>query len=570
MRTRQDVREGAALWVSFAARRALRAGQVTEFAEVAHGDGHVSGSTATSILHTAGVLPFKGAVVASNTFPTGFEVHHYLTVPTLVGWGGDHLDLLLSTNAAYTGSFGGFRTGAVVAPNATIDVSFDCEIVNLSATTETADLVIELTHIGADGDGTTTGPQRDMFRLQGNPKRIRTRITAPSVGTAYRLAIWVNTSDTTAGQQIRLKVKNLMVNATNTGTCWPGSRWLLPPYAAAVATDNTTLTPGVSAGDYYMLMRTVEFGWFIDTVTIASTADSLSLLARIGGDGDARFAEVLLIAVSAWMDGDFDLIDPPDWKPIKYVNGATHATSRPQSPATLGRLTGAVEGQGWLQAHPQPYALNWLPTRLRDTRSETHPGDFSIEDVNNGNHSNRAEAKDRTEWAYGVDFWYSAWVTFDAPITSQFAIITQMGAARPAGHTSSLSPEFDLRILPGNLLQMKVRSDNGTMVTTGDGDAAGLTVTTFGPWAFSPGAAHHILVRLNFSQTGGGSSDMWLDGVRKVTSTAPLGYARPTGPGIKWGLYNYANSDTVKVAHRALEFGNRDLSARATKPIPFR
>lgn len=561
----QAVRAAAAFRVDFDKKIAVLAGSAQEYVECVTGTGEIVGATLGNLMSS--YLPFAGASVAGNTFPTGIDVHQFLTGPTLKEWSADSITLELKTVSGFSGGMGGIRTQGIVTQGTSVDVSFDASLVNLNASTETASLVVELTHAGGDGDANTTGP-KVVMTLREDPKQVRVRLAAPAGGVAYRLAIWVKTSDATPYQKVLLTLSNLMVTSAGSAP-YVGSRYGFPKYnAKQVWARNTVVKPGVAAGDYVLLARSDEFGWFSEIVTLAGDG-TINLAAVLGGAPHVTFRELLLFSYANWMAGMLDTLDPPQFRSTRWLDGTTPATSMPQSPGSVSRITGVFQPNQTLNAHPKPYAIEYVPTRLRHIRARAGVGDHWDVDTSIGNHSQRAEVYDYSDFG-GSAIWIATWVCARSAVLSQFAILFQGGRPRSGGSTATLSPEFDLRLLPGNQMYLKLRSDGGTEVMSGDGDAAGITVNTFGPFTLGTDTWHHVLLRLTTSKTGAGTADMWLDGTKVVTNQGPLGYNRAGGFQLHYGLYSYAADTDLQIEHAALEYGNRDLSSRATRPLPFR
>lgn len=561
----QAVRAAAAFRVDFDRKSVTLAGVAQEYVESVTGTGDIVGATLGNLMSS--YLPFAGASVAGNTFPTGIDVHQFLTGPTLKEWSADSITLELKTVSGFSGGMGGIRTQGIVPQNTSVDVSFDAALVNLSASTETASLVVELTHAGNDGDSNTTGP-KVVMSLREDPKQVRVRLAAPSGGVAYRLAIWVKTSDATVDQKVLFTLSNLMVTSAGSAPI-VGSRYGFPRYnAKQVWARNTLVKPGVSAGDYILLARADEFGWFCEVITLAANA-TIDLRAVLGGAPHVTFRELMLFPYANWAAGMLDLLDPPKFRSTRWIDGATTATSGPQSPGALSRITGVFQPNQTLNAHPKPYAIEYVPSRLRHLRARAGIGDHWNVDTASGNHSQRAELYDYSDFG-NAPIWISTWVCARSTVLSQFAILFQGGRPRSGSSTATLSPEFDVRLLPGNQMYLKLRSDGGTEVMSGDGDAAGITVNTFGPFPLGTDAWHHVLLRLTTSKTGAGSADMWIDGTKVVNNRGPLGYNRAGAFQLHYGLYSYAADTDLTVEQAALEYGNRDLSSRAARPIPFR
>jgi hypothetical protein len=77
----------------------------------------------------------------------------------------------------------------------------------------------------------------------------------------------------------------------------------------------------------------------------------------------------------------------------------------------------------------------------------------------------------------------------------------------------------------------------------------------------------HVVVRFKFGLAG--EADFWLDGVKLVTYTGPIGYYTDAGAlgYMQFGIYRQWQPEAMIIETANMEWGTADLSGRVLAPL---
>jgi hypothetical protein len=131
------------------------------------------------------------------------------------------------------------------------------------------------------------------------------------------------------------------------------------------------------------------------------------------------------------------------------------------------------------------------------------------------------------------------------------------------GDSTSLSPVWSQNILPTGYLAIYVRSATQSPVT--ESPPANKVYSfkfNFDTWM-------NFVYRLQFSKTGGGVMDMYLNGSNVYSDTPPIGYNETIGPYFQFGIYRASDEYPAIIEYANVEVGLTDLTSRIANPLPL-
>jgi hypothetical protein len=569
----------SALYVDFTSGQARRFGQTASLTGAAYGDGVIR-AQGTNLLR--GILPFAGMSVAANRLPDGLVWQGVTAPKRLIGASRDGIGFGGRTTAASPDSFGGIRTSFdVVSPGQTVLLGFRPGITSLNGDPN-ASITACLIRIS---DQRATTPVRAHNAQEPNDLRSIIRLKAPPGGTGgYQLVISTQAGAATVGQSANFYLSQLVV--LNEPMAHPiiGSRYTMPDYFAETSTArNLLLAPRAEAGTYYLVIRTDEFGWGAESVQLSGTSAAVDFKAVFGIPANMTVRELYVIAQDKWQKGWMDVLSPTTtWTSARYMNiDGLFSKSRPASPSILSRMSGMPAALSAIASDPgrnlptlgapdAPNAVTFNPDRLSHQAFEADKTHYIGDGATSaGIHSELWPAE---SVAYDRDEWISFWTRTDTPIldppgNGEATIFQYRYINNATGDSSTLAPDLSLAQLTGNRFQLRYRTDHGTPVLTGSGEATGVTTVALTPVNYSPGDWHAVVVRVRFSKSGGGYLGFWFDGQKIFDQAAAVGYNRNIGPRLHYGTYKYSNYRN-RTEFQHMEHGSRSLASRITSPLP--
>lgn len=287
---------------------------------------------------------------------------------------------------------------------------------------------------------------------------------------------------------------------------------------------------------------------------------SARVTASAGGGIDlaTTFGSCKIYRLAAWrnsvyVDGMMDRVVAPEYRPVLATD---HLLLQRYSPkvSTFSNIEYHGANNSWNQAKAVNYAH-------RD-KTEVRSGDFVQGEAM---YKRRAELTNQVSWPYDTDVWTSFHFRITGTLKNPGAwgMLWQWRYTDDAGDTISLAPELSVQIGQNNALFVPTSSTSDPNPSTPP------SVVTRWSGTYVPGKWHHILLRSQFSKTGGGNLGVWLDGVNVFPYAAvPLGYNKTRGPRPHWGFYGYQSDERMVIEHANVEWGTNDLGGRATLPRP--
>ena len=580
----------AALHVNLETSEARTATGPVRFTDAASGSSMVR-PAARNLL--GAMLPFRGGSLGKNQLPAGLEWHGHAAKTTLLALSDNRFVYQGETTALSANFYGGVRTTAeVVAPGQTVLLSFKADMSAIVGDVN-ASIRVSLMRLGDDTAGVeqlaTFAPR--VYNAQESQGALCTaRLTAPSGGSrGYRLVINVQAAAYKGGQRCTIEISSLMLVSQPQSTPTIGQRYAIPAYAQqSVPASNLILRPAAPAGRYHVVYRTAEFGWAAETVTLDGPSGVVDFSRMLGATANVTVREAYVVPSAKWTRGWMNQLAPvTKWTPVRYMEiGGLAATSRPESPNRLSRMTGLVAGLSAvgsdtggvspaLSAPAETWAVSYNPDRLSHQAFVADKG-WYLGDVRNST-AVRSEIAAGSSVAFDRPIWTSFSVRTPSTLTDtaedRYAVILQYRYVRAAlGDTSQLSPDLAFEQHPNNIFRLRYRSDNGIPVMADNARNAalsgGVATGSAAEFSYVPGTWYSVVLRSTFSARGGGSLAFWLDGVKLFDRAVPLGYSRPTGPQLRYGCYKYSDSaSTIEYQH--MEHGERDLSSRIEAPLPI-
>lgn len=568
--------KASAVYVNFQTRVASSYGVSKTIGTLVSGDGLMSPG-GTNMMGP--FLPFHAGDPATNTVPIGLEWHGSSVPKTLVSYTGDSIRYTGKTTAS-TQYLGGVRTQTgVVAPGQSVLLSFNADFVSLTGDPN-ASILVQL--LRSDG---TTLYQRAYNAQEEAGMRCIVRLVAPPGGTEkYRIVFMALAGSAAANQSATIDISNISVIA-EPAVPRIGIRYAAPKYSrTTVPVKNLLVKPAVAAGEYYLLVRTDEFGWASESVMVSSTATQIDVKTVLGATADVTVRELLFIARSRWTSGWMSSLSPTAWTPLLFMNiNNTAGQSRVESPNRIGRATGLVT----TSSGPAPEDDNAYPLATLDappiesaafdsnrlsylsftTDKGVYIGELPSEPV-----PSRSEIGFRKSVGFGQHVWTAfsvrAMTTLSDSSAARKALLMQFRYVRnKTGDSSQLGPDLAFEQLTNNRFVLHYRTDNGVPVLAGKSTPAGITTVELGPWPYVPGEWHRVVLHTVFSDTGGGYLGFWLDGTQIIDKPVAMGYRRNIAPKLRIGSYKFSDFPS-QVEFQNIETGTRDLTSRITRPLP--
>lgn len=214
------------------------------------------------------------------------------------------------------------------------------------------------------------------------------------------------------------------------------------------------------------------------------------------------------------------------------------------------------------QIPPSPQALTCHGSVLRFS---LRPGDVDALDARRDHAAERAEIGEWFKHAPTGEIWFafSMRILPGAPTTSGWLELGQLHNTQDPGERSS-SPAFEQGLAAGDVFRVNVRANTQDPVQ--DKTPA---IEVYRDANFGRGTFHNFVYRINYTPTGAGALDMWLDGVQKVAYRGPIGYVDRLGPYLKFGIYREPSQDTFGVDYANIEVGGAELRDRVAHPRPI-
>ncbi|WP_394771464.1 heparin lyase I family protein [Lacisediminihabitans sp.] len=574
------IARASALYVNFGNGLTLRNGVAASLTGATYGTGMIR-SAGTNLLGS--VLPFAGANVTENKLPTGLTWQGTSSPKVLKSVSAEGLVFTGSTTTASPSSFGGIRTSIDVAqPGQTVLLSLRSNIGGLTGDPN-ASIVAFLFR---ESDQTSTMAVR-VHNVQEPVNGVSIiRMKAPNTGTeGFQLVLSTQAGKPGPGQSASIGLAQLLVLNEPAAAPTIGSRYATPSYFAKTsAASNLLLAPRAAAGIYFLIVRTAEFGWGAETVSLSDAQSTIDIKSVFGVAVNMTIREVYVIAQSAWQPGWMDILSPtPDWTNVRYMNiDGSVGSSRPLSPAALSRMSGMPAGLSALAsdlnrnlptlgAPDVANAVAFNALRLSHQAFEADTTHYVADSPTSiGIHSElwpaNSVAFDRDEW---ISFWTrTATPILDAPGNGEVTIFQYRYVNNVSGDSSALAPELSLAQLTGDRFALRIRTDRGLPVLSGSSTPAGIYSVEVPPVAYRPGQWNAIVVRVRFSNTGGGYVAFWCNGVKLFDQAVGVGYNRNIGPRLHYGVYKYsAYANRTEFQH--MENGARSLASRVASPLPI-
>lgn len=572
------VTNASAIYVNFDTRKASAYGVAKTIGTLVSGDGNVSPGGRNLM---APMLPFSGGNVAANTLPTGLEWHGSSAPKTLLSYTADSVRYLGKTTAS-THYFGGVRTKQdVVAQGQSVLVSFNADFVTLKGNPN-ASLLVQLLRTN---DSRATLYERAYNAQEDAGTQCIVRMQAPTGGTGgYRVVFMGSAGSSAAAQEATIDISNISI-IPEPAAPTVGIRYAVPPYSrTTMPVKNLLLKPAAPAGEYYVLVRTDEFGWGAENVMLTGTSDQIDVKNLFGSTVDITVREAIVIAASKWTTGWMGRVSTAAWTPLRYMNiDNTASLSRVESPNRLARATGLVTTSSTvapeadntypltnLGAPPETWAASFDASRRSYMAFSTDTAKFIGETTTPS--GARSEISFRKSVEFDQHVWTSFWVrpltTLTDPTDPHKAIFMQFRYTKNAtGDSSALGPDLAISQWTNNRLLLEYRTDNGTAVLSGQATPAGISTVQLGPWPYTPGVWNRMVLHTVFSNSGGGYLGFWLNGTKIIDKAVKMGYKRNVGPKLRFGSYKFSESPS-KIEIQHLEHGTRDLTSRITRPLP--
>lgn len=525
-------------------------------------------------------LPFRGGSIDANRLPTGLDWHGASSPKTLVS--SDDDGILWRGRNTTSRYFGGIRTAAeIAAPGESISVSFRSRITNVNGHPDAA-LRISLLRTS---DSNSTLLERVSTSREQTLERCVVALTAPAGGTqGYKLVFTGEAGDGTPDQQATFEVRDLMITQLAGTSSRLGDRYSAPPYVRDVyAGGDLTVDPKIDSGDFYMVVKTSEFGWVGVPVQVDAQKPLVRLSEVFGENACITVEEFYLVARHRWTTGWMSKIAPsPSWQPIRYTNvDNTRGLSRPESPSRLSRASGLFAASSVpsgaankfnlpsLDAPPQTWSAAFDSQRWSylsfKTDKALYIGETTVPP------GVRSELHFSESLNYDIPYWFSFAFRVntnvkDAQDSRKVVLFQTRYTKNATGDTSALGPELALEQLTGGRYAISYRTDDGVPVLSGSATPPGITTRTLGPWSAPSGRWQRLVIRAQYSRSGGGRLGVWLDGAALINAQTPLGYRRDSGPKIRLGSYKFSDYPSTS-EFQNLEFGQSDLSDRITRPL---
>jgi|GEM_PF-2900198 len=526
------------------------------------------------------VLPFTGADIRSNTLPQGLDWHGSTAPKTLLAADGGGIRWRgRNTTSRYSG---GVRTRLeVAAPGESILVSFKARMTDVVGHREAA-LMISLLRTT---DSTSTTLERVYTARDQSFERCVVRLTAPPGGTSgWKLVFTGEAGDGAPDQQATFEIRDLMVTSGGASSPWLGERYAAPPYAPTeYVGGDIVVDPKLAASEFYLVARTIDFGWIGVPVEVNAQSPKISFSEVFGPDACLTVAEFYLVARSRWQAGWISkLAGASTWLPLRYTNiDGIAGKSRPESQARLSRASGMVAGHSIpagttarsmtpsLDAPPETWAASFDSSRWSYVSFRVDKAPFIGETtvpagVRSELHVPNCLDYDRPYW---FSFAFRVNTTVHDGVYSRKVVLFQTRYTKNASADSSaLGPELALEQLPGDRFAVSYRTDDGVPVLAGSGTPAGITTRTLGPWYAPRGRWQNLVIRANYSRSGGGELGVWLNGETLINAPVPLGYNRANGPKVRFGAYKFSDYPAT-TEFQNFEFGPKELSGRILRPL---
>lgn len=537
----------------------------------------------TNAIGTTGtqVVPFVGGVVGGQTTPTNSYLRLYLgkSVPIVKAVSADSLSLSFpapsqATNEYCSWCFGTSDTsGDFIPAGASILVSVDVTWGNLLKPGAASRPFIYTQMINGGISSTTTYPETLMtpaITADDTGSRVTFRMEAPATGGPFSLRwAWACYDNT---QAFDCTLSNIVVTVQSPKQ----ARTLLDGTPQPYTTSSTAaqgFTVAAPNGDYAAMVK-INDRWLVQQVTIAggSLASSTLIPAAHG-----NVTELALFPYTAWVPEFFPGLqgtqqqgmDAASFRNIRFLDTTSSVSSKTQSATRANSPWAWAVGTFQAVAPDRTYCLQ-SSALIGSTRAKILPGDRNRLDITSGNPNERAELNYQQQWGFGNAVWLSFWARSHNPVVESgyYAIIHQMQQASDNGAT--LSPPFSVLLFNKSGVQsvaIDVRTDGG-IKQTGSG-TTGVTTTRILDQPITIGEWFRLLVKVTFSNTGGGNVQAWFNGAQVYNSNIGVGYNFPASPTHSTGIYRAASSGPLLVDQQHVLATTTDQSARATKPHPL-
>lgn len=572
-----DVMSAAFMYCDLGSGRTVRRGIEVSLSQ------YVSGSRASGPRRPNRLspdLPFRGWSVDANRLPAGLDWHGASSPKTLVR--ADEDGVVWRGRNTTSRYFGGIRTVAeVAAPGESISVSFRSRITDVAGHPDAA-LRISLLRTS---DSRSTLLERVSTSREQTPERCVVALTAPAGGSqGYKIVFTGEAGDGTPDQQATFEVRDLMITQIAGTSGRLGDRYLAPSYDRSAYTGgDLTIDPKIDSGDFFLVARTSEFGWVGVPVQVDAQNPLVKVSDVFGDTTCITLEEFYLVARHRWKDGWMSKVSPTaSWQPLRYTNvDNAPGLSRPESPSRLSRASGLFAASSVasgaannfnlpsLDAPPQTWSAAFDSQRWSylsfKTDKALYIGETTVPP------GVRSELHFSDSLTYDIPYWFSFAFRVNTEVKdaqeSRKVVLFQTRYTKNAtGDTSALGPELALEQLSGGRYAISYRTDDGVPVLSGSATPPGITTRTLGPWTAPAGRWQRVVIRAQYSRSGGGRLGVWLDGTALINSQTPLGYRRDSGPKIRLGSYKFSDYPSTS-EFQNLEFGQADLSDRINRPL---
>lgn len=557
----QALRTGASLWSDLITDTHIHGG-----VEVDNQNRPVSVSAASVVTPgaanlLAGLLPFAGYNVGTNTLPTGLgvRVSNGTALKTLNAASDDALDITFNSAVGFN-FCGGFVFFGYTPTVQTYLLSFTVELISTTST-GAPQVNVHLFDTVADTD---TQVIATFYVPDPGPQRVVVRVPVTNVNQRFEVTV-------NDGQDIdyaaRFIFTDFMLVPESTAFPKYGDILRIPPYGreSTTASDITLNIPDNFAGDHMVLVKTVERGWIAERGTLAAGSNSL---AAVFSGASFTAEEIVAIPATVWQTGDLDVICEPAYESVRYHDDGTYFY--PQSPGDASTmLAEAITPNLGIYGTDLPYASAMGIDRTTLHRFEARNNDRTSVDNAQGKTNERCEMGSGINIPFNTDLWISFWVNAGFVAPASFAILMQIHYSNDVGDTSGLSPDFSFGPGFGQGMQVVRRTDGGVPVLSGSGTPPGITTVTAASVPYEPGKWHRAVFQIQVSDVGGGYLGFWWDGVQILNSAAALGYNRDNGPVLRYGIYRSHSVDPLVAKFQHLEISTASLASRITAPLPI-
>lgn len=497
-------------------------------------------STSNDIHATSGGS--TGKVGSGGSLPTGWTLINpssaSVSVERVSGDGSFDVELLVTLPPA---SYVGYSSPDISVANNTRHINF-----NLTAAA--TDLEYIQTTVGW-----VIGTPNAQINSSGGGGQITLEIAGSSASTDKMQWLFTNLN-TTASITVRILVKNVAVYVPAVSG---GLRRNVQPVVFDTGTLNARdATISVAAGDYVVFAWTEARGAVGQRVTVGGTSFSLQTVI-----GNGRVSKVAVWKLADYVDGYADVIDPPAWETVDEFD-TWHLEQMSD------QITSAAKMR--YQAPGNPWNVQVAVNRFGRSMIESRPGEYMVIDAiapitYAHAYQRRAEVLSNRSYPYSTDIWTSFAFKTDAMLSDPngYGIIWQWLDTAAAGDLIALGPSLSLQLRQNGQLGLFTASTSDPNPST----MPAVALRWLG--RFNVGQWNRVVMRTQFSQSGGGKLGFWLNGVEQYAfQDTPVGYNKPSGVQPHYGFYGGQSNSTIIIDRANVEFGTQDLSSRITNPLP--